>query len=186
MLVKKESLPNLLTVSRIALIPVLLLFVYLPYDPTAWLAVMMYVWICFTDFLDGYLARKYNVVSSIGTFLDPIADKILIAVLLVVFVDIGYLDDFWVIPVMVILVREFVISGLREFLATKEVKVPVTLIAKWKTTIQMVALGGLLLTPVHLWFLYLGQAGILAAAAITAYTGFIYVQAAWKDLKDEK
>lgn len=178
--IQKEQIPNYLTISRVAFIPVLIGLMYIPLHITSWLALILYIFICATDYLDGYLARKWKVVSPIGTFLDPIADKILVAILLIVFVDLGRLPGFWILPVLIILMREFLIAGLREFLGSKDVKVPVMFIAKWKTTIQMVAMGFLIIGHISHNFLFIGWAGILVAAAITAYTGYVYMKAGWQ------
>lgn len=184
--ITKERIPNLLTLGRIAFIPVLVILLYIPLHLTSWIALVLYALMCITDYLDGYLARKWQVSSPIGTFLDPIADKILIAVLLIVFVDLGRLPGFWILPVMIILMREFLIAGLREYLGAKDVKVPVIFIAKWKTTIQMLALGFLMVGHISRDLLFLGWTGILIAAGITAYTGYIYVSSAWKHLSEPK
>jgi cardiolipin synthase len=180
--ITKKEIPNLLTFSRIAGIPILLALLYVPFEITSWIALFLYIVFCVTDFLDGYLARKWQVSSPIGTFLDPIADKILVAVLLIVFVDLGRLPGFWILPVAIILVRELLIAGLREYLGAKDIKVPVIYISKWKTAIQMIALGFLIVGHISTSFLFIGWAGILIAAGITAYTGYIYIRAAWGHL----
>lgn len=184
--ISKEQLPNYLTISRVALIPFLVGLMYIPLQFTSWLALVLYIAICLTDYLDGYLARKWKVTSPIGTFLDPIADKILVAILLIVFVDLGRLPGFWILPVVIILMREFLIAGLREFLGTRDVKVPVIYIAKWKTTIQMFAMGFLIVGHTNDTLHYIGLAGILIAAAITAYTGYVYMKAAWSHINPEE
>ncbi len=180
--ISKEEIPNYLTISRVALIPILIGLMYIPFYFTSWIALVLYAAICITDYLDGYLARKWKVVSPMGTFLDPIADKILIAILLIVFVDLGRLPGVWILPVLIILMREFLIAGLREFLGSKDVKVPVMFIAKWKTTVQMVAMGFLIIGHISNSFLFIGWAGILIAAAITAYTGYVYMKAGWQHI----
>ena len=164
------TVPNVLTMARIALLPVIIILMYAGFG---WAALLIYSICAVTDFLDGFLARKLNAVTPFGTFLDPIADKVFVALLLIVMVDTGQLDGIFILPVLVILVREFLISGLREFLGPKDVQVPVTMIAKWKTTIQMLAIG----------FLIVGWALITAAAGITAYTGYIYLKASWIHLQ---
>ncbi len=178
----RETIPNYLTISRVALIPVLVGFLYFPFHFTSWVALILYAAICITDYLDGYLARKWQVSSPIGTFLDPIADKILVAVLLIVLVDLGRLPGIWILPVAIIFVREFLIAGLREHMGAKNINVPVIFIAKWKTAIQMIAMGFLIIGHLNDMFLYIGWAGILIAAAITAYTGYIYMKSAWEHL----
>lgn len=148
-----------------------------------WSALVLYSLCAITDFLDGYLARKLNAVSAFGTFLDPIADKVFVALLLVVMVDTGQLAGVFILPALAILTREFLISGLREFLGPKDIQVPVTKIAKWKTAVQMIALGFLIVGPTHIAFLSIGLILITAAAGITAYTGYLYLKAAWDHLQ---
>jgi cardiolipin synthase (CMP-forming) len=174
------TIPNILTLSRIALLPFLICFIY---AGQPWAAFILYCICAVTDFLDGYLARKMNAVTAFGTFLDPISDKIFVALLLVVLVDVGALSGLWVIPVLIILSREFLVSGLREFLGPKDVKIPVTTLAKMKTTVQMLALGFLIIAPVHILFLIGGLILICIAAFITAYTGLLYLKASWVYLK---
>lgn len=174
------TIPNLLTLSRIVLLPVL---IWLIYAGHSWLAFGLYTLCAATDFLDGYLARKMNSVTAFGTFLDPISDKVFVALLLLVLVDTGPLSGLWVIAVMVILTREFLVSGLREFLGPKDVKVPVTKLAKWKTTIQMLSLGFLIIAPALPPALLAGQLLCVLAAAITAQTGALYLKAGWPHLK---
>lgn len=168
------NLPNILTLSRLALLPVLIALLYVG---AVWAALILYIFAAITDFLDGYLARKMNAVSAFGTFLDPISDKIFVALLLIALVDTGSLSGIWVIPVLIIMTREFAISGLREFLGPKDVQVPVTKLAKWKTTIQMVSLGFLIIAPAIPFALEIGRILILIAAAITAHTGWLYFKA---------
>lgn len=174
------TIPNILTLSRIALLPVLIALIYME---QSWAALILYIFCAISDFLDGYLARKLNSVSAFGTFLDPISDKIFVALLLVALVDTGALSGLWVIPVLLILSREFLVSGLREFLGPKDVKVPVTKLAKWKTTTQMLSLGFLIIAPALPAALLIGQILILLAALITAQTGALYLKAGWIHLK---
>lgn len=174
------TIPNILTLSRIALLPLL---IWLIYAGHSWAALILYIFCALSDFLDGYLARKMNSVTAFGTFLDPISDKVFIALLLVALVDVGYLSGLWVIPVLIILTREFLVSGLREFLGPKDVKIPVTQLAKWKTTIQMLSLGFLIIAPALPFALITGQILILIAALITAQTGALYLKASWQYLK---
>lgn len=167
-----KNLPNLLTLGRIFLLPVIigLLFV----DQII-IALGLYIIASFTDFFDGYLARKLNLVSDFGTFLDPIADKIFIAALLIAFVAFDRLEGLWIIPPIIILIREFMVSGLREYLGPKNVKLPVSTLSKWKTTLQMIALGFLFFNDGVL--LQIGQWGLAIAALITVITGWSYLKA---------
>lgn len=176
-----KQIPNILTLSRMALLPVLIWLLYTPYIWALYAALGLYVISALTDFLDGYLARKLKVISPFGTFLDPIADKVFVAVILITLVDIGRLEVFWTIPVIIIFTREFLVSGIREFLGPKNVKLPVTNLAKWKTTFQMIALGVLIYGGP---FLLAGQILLSVAAFLTVITGWQYLSAGLKHLND--
>ena len=145
------SLPNLLTLSRIATLPLLGFLLWWPdWDFGYALAFVLYCLMGFTDYFDGYLARTSGAVSKLGIFLDPIADKIMVAVVIVVLTAQGllrgpYVGDMHVIAGLIILVREIAVSGLREFLGGLQISVPVSKLAKWKTTFQLVSLGALIL-----------------------------------------
>ncbi|MCD8497766.1 MAG: CDP-diacylglycerol--glycerol-3-phosphate 3-phosphatidyltransferase [Alphaproteobacteria bacterium] len=175
-----QNIPNALTVLRILLIvPMTALFFF---ETTAggwviWLNFGLYVIAAITDFLDGWLARKYKITSPFGTFLDPISDKILVGCLLVLLVAFGRLEGLWLIAVLAIMTREFLISGLREYLGPHNVKMPVTKLAKWKTATQMLALGLLIIGPVLPYTLLAGQILLCVAALITAITGWGYLKA---------
>jgi cardiolipin synthase len=182
-----RNLPNILTASRILLLPVLVALFFMPGEWTAWTALGIYIICCLTDFLDGYVARSMQTTSKLGTFLDPISDKIFIATLLIVLVGFDRLPDLWMIPTIVIMARELLISGLREFLGPQNIQVPVSKLAKWKTTVQMVALGFLIigdygdrLIPNTL---FIGQCGIAVAAVITIITGWNYLKAGFQHIK---
>ena len=175
------SLPNLLTLGRIALIPLIIILLYIPASWAAWTALFFYVIACATDYVDGYLARRMNEVSDIGKFLDPIADKIMVGSLLIALAAMDRLAGIWVIAAIVILVREFLVSGLREYLGPKNVKLPVSNMAKWKTTLQMIALGFLIMGPfgnsVLPHTLLIWQIGLTIAAILTVVTGWGYLKA---------
>lgn len=175
------NLPNTLTLLRMALLPFIILCLYLD---AAWVGLALYTVAALTDFLDGWLARKMDAITPFGTFLDPISDKVFVCLLLIVMVDTGQLAGLFILPVLVILTREFLISGLREFLGPKDVQVPVTPLAKYKTAAQMLALGFLIIGGVHWAFLILGLILITLAAGITAYTGYLYLAASWDHLID--
>lgn len=184
------SLPNLLTLSRIAVIvPVTALF-YVPEAWAAWTALGLYTYACITDYVDGWLARAWEQESDIGRFLDPIADKLLVCAVLVMVVATDRLTGLSVLPAVVILLREMLVSGLREYLATLNVGVPVTRLAKWKTTLQMVALGFLIVGdfgPPTWPVLMIGVVGLWAAAALTFVTGLDYSVVGFRHmLRDEK
>ncbi len=167
---------NILTVARLALLPLIVLLIYAGASWALWGALVLYAVGALTDFADGWVARKYNQISEFGTFLDPICDKIYVSILLIVLVDIGVADGLNILPVIVILTREFLVSGLREYLGPKGVKVPVTKLAKWKTASQMFCLGFLILAPLSWLYFILGSLLLWAAAALTAITGWGYLQ----------
>jgi CDP-diacylglycerol--glycerol-3-phosphate 3-phosphatidyltransferase len=175
-----KHLPNILTLLRIALIlPMTALF----FLENTWgltavsINMGLYIIAALTDFLDGWLARKLNVISPLGTFLDPISDKILVGCLLVLLVGFGRLEGLWMLPVLVIMTREFLVSGLREYLGPHNVQMPVTKLAKWKTAVQMLALGFLVAGPAAPSVLMAGQGLLCLAALITAVTGWGYLKA---------
>lgn len=175
------NLPNLLTFLRILLVPVLVvtLMISVPWSHMAAAAVFGLASI--TDWLDGYLARKMGSVSDVGKFLDPIADKLLVAAVLILLVAGRHLDGWNLVPVLVILGREFIVSGLREYLGQKSVSLPVTKLAKWKTASQMIAQGALILAPGLPAAWMINEAGVVLiwiAAALTAITGWTYLRGA--------
>jgi cardiolipin synthase len=181
-----HNLPNILTFFRIAILPVIIGLFFIPEAWAAWTALGFYTIASITDFLDGYLARKMKTESALGQFLDPIADKIFIASLLLVIVGFDRLDGIWMIPAILIFMREFLVSGLREFLAPQNIQLPVSKLAKWKTTFQMIALGflvvgdyGDVLIPNTLMY---GQWGITIAAILTLITGWSYLKAGLKHI----
>jgi cardiolipin synthase (CMP-forming) len=146
------SLPNLLTLSRILAVPILVFLLWRPSPVDYAVTFVLYCIVGLTDYLDGYLARAQGLTSRLGQFLDPIADKIMVAAVLVMLMASRKADglppiieDWSVIPGLIILLREITVSGLREFLAELKVLVPVSALAKWKTTLQLLALGALIL-----------------------------------------
>lgn len=174
------TVPNILTLSRIFSIPVLVGLFYVEAPWAAWTALGLYTLAAFTDYLDGYLARRWDQISAFGRFLDPVSDKIFVATILVLLVGFGRLPGVWMIPALIIMVREFTISGLREFLGGAHVSVPVTRLAKWKTGLQMVALGFLVIGPYAEPFfpgtLSVGRWGLGVAAVLTVITGWEYLK----------
>lgn len=172
---KVYSLPNILTISRIVVIPVIFLSIYI--HTTLWsvLAAVLFIVAAVTDYLDGYLARSRNEVSAFGRLLDPIADKLLVVSALLIIVANKMVLPISYIPVIVILCREVLVSGLREFLSEVRVGMPVTRLAKWKTGFQMVALGLLLLGVVP-FFRVTGEILLWVAGVLTFITGYQYFQ----------
>ncbi|MGB8276239.1 MAG: CDP-diacylglycerol--glycerol-3-phosphate 3-phosphatidyltransferase [Alphaproteobacteria bacterium] len=177
------SLPNLLTLSRIIAIPLLAALFFIPGDGAKWAAMLLFAAAGLTDFLDGYFARSRRQISRLGRFLDPVADKLLVAAVLFLLVAFGRIAGWTVLPALVILCREILVSGLREFLAGLRVRVPVSRLAKWKTAIQMVAIGFLIVgdaSPEGIPALAIGAVGLWVAAALTLITGYDYLRAGLK------
>lgn len=180
------SLPNILTGSRILTIPVIVATFYIDGDSARWVACVLFVAAAITDFFDGYVARRRNIVSSLGRFLDPIADKLLVAAVLLMLAAFDRVTRLSVLPALVILLREILVSGLREFLAEIKVGMPVSRLAKWKTGIQMTALPVLLVgdaAPRWIPAQPLGEICLWAAAALTLVTGWDYLRAGLKHMK---
>ncbi len=172
------TLPNILTLSRILAIPAVVALFYIPGPVSQWVACALFVAAAVTDWFDGWLARRWNQVSSLGRFLDPIADKLLVAAVLLMLVGFEGLSTWSYLPAVVILCREILVSGLREFLAEIQVSVPVTKLAKWKTTFQLVALTLLILGDSAPWGFPAALAGEVAlwiAALMTVVTGWDYM-----------
>jgi cardiolipin synthase len=180
------SLPNILTYGRIAAIPVVVACIYaqsiLDYPLwLRWVAVAIFIAAGVTDYLDGYYARIWNQQSAFGRMLDPIADKLLVASCLLMLAADGIIHGWSLWAAIVILCREILVSGLREYLAALRVSVPVTKLAKWKTTVQLVAIGFLLAGPagdeVVPVVSMIGLALLWASAILTMYTGYDYFRA---------
>lgn len=174
------SLPNLLTLSRIVAIPALVGSFYLDPPLSNWVGLAIFALAGITDYLDGHLARVRNEESFLGRFLDPIADKLLVAATLMMLVFVGRIDDWSILPAIVILCREILVSGLREFLAEIRVSVPVSQLAKWKTFVQILAIGFLIVGDAG-WHMIpvaeIGTLGLWLAALLTLYTGYDYLRA---------
>jgi cardiolipin synthase (CMP-forming) len=181
--IRAASLPNLLTYLRIVAVPaVALCLILIPGDAGRWWALAIYVAACITDWLDGFLARVWRQQSLLGRMLDPIADKLLVGTTLLVLTHDQTISRPHLAAAIIILCREILVSGLREFLAELNVKVHVTQLAKWKTTLQMVALGILLAGPAGDKLVpgvtTSGLALLWVAALLTLWTGFDYLKAA--------
>ncbi len=175
-----KNIANMLTMARILLLPVIILLLFVHADWASWSVLVLYILGALTDWLDGWVARKYNQISAFGTFLDPISDKIFVVTILLMLIATDRIEDLMVLPVIIILVREFVVAGIREFLGPKGIKLPVTNLAKWKTAAQMIATGMLILEPVSLTIAFSGDFMLWVAALLTAVTGWGYVKAAWQ------
>ena len=167
-------LPNYLTYARIAAIPVIMAFLLADNTVLRWLALLLYIAAAATDYFDGYLARKYGTVSPIGRMLDPIADKLLVGALLLVFCFEGSFGGWDLVPATIILLREIFVSGLREFMGTEKIVVPVSKLAKYKTATQLVALGVVIAEPLIFGMRELSDILLWLAAILTAITGWQY------------
>lgn len=172
------NLPNILTISRIAVIPLIFISIYVPTFAWSMFAAVLFAVASITDYFDGYLARARNETSAFGRLLDPIADKLLVATALVVILAKSemYNWSLTVIPAFVILCREILVSGLREFLREVNVGLPVTKLAKWKTAFQMTALAMMLFRDLWIGWSYLGEFLLWVAAILTFITGYQYYQ----------
>ena len=194
------TLPNILTLSRIFAVPLLLWLLWWPHWEFGYgVAFGLYCLMGITDYFDGFLARASGAVSKLGVFLDPIADKIMVAAVILILVHNRDIGGLHVIAALVILLREIAVSGLREFLAGLKVSIPVSRLAKWKTALQLLSLGALILAgalphwlppswlvaamaPVHVSDNgslphYVGILSLWGAAALTVLTGWDYLRA---------
>jgi cardiolipin synthase (CMP-forming) len=194
------TLPNLLTLSRIVTVPVLVALLWWPQWTAGYgIAFAVYCLMGLTDYFDGYVARAQGAVSKLGIFLDPIADKIMVAAVILVLAAQGvlrgpYVGDMHVIAGLIILIREIAVSGLREFLGSYKVSMPVSKLAKWKTAFQMISLGALILGhALPGWTVTVsgfeanlphtvGLITLWGAAALTVITGWDYLRVGLKHM----
>ena len=180
------SLPNLLTLFRIVAIPGIVALFCMETRLGSWLACGLFTIAALTDFFDGYVARAYRQQSNFGRFLDPVADKLLVAAVLLTMTGFGQVRGLTILPALVILCREILVSGLREFLAEIRIGVPVTALAKWKTLLQMVAIGFLIVGdsgPSFLPVRAIGEVGLWIAAVLTLVTGYDYLRAGMRHIQ---
>ena len=201
---EKKELPNLLTLFRIILIPVIIISFYIPWGFTNIVVASLFLLASITDYFDGYFARLYKVQSNFGRCFDPIADKLLVSVSLLMLTN--FSDSIYIlIPSIIIICREILVSGLREFLATLNVGVPVTRLAKWKTAFQMTAITALLLASkdsnytyqtimdffevepflrifFYGWVETLGKIFLNISAVLTVITGYAYFKVGIKNM----
>ena len=193
------SLPNILTYGRIAAVPLVLACFFVQFylegkfhgaDMARWAALGIFIAAGVTDFFDGYLARAWDQQSSLGRMLDPIADKLLVAACLLLLAADGTIAGWSLWAAIVILCREILVSGLREYLAELKVSVPVTRLAKWKTAAQLVAIGFLLAGPagdkVLPYTTLIGLTLLWLSALLTLYTGYDYFRAGIGHLIEDK
>jgi cardiolipin synthase len=187
---RRWTLPNILTYGRVVAVPVVVVLLFWPdLAWMRWTALCIFILAGITDFFDGYLARAWSQQSSLGRMLDPIADKLLVAAVLLMLVADHTITSFSIWAAIVILCREILVSGLREYLAELKVSVPVSKVAKWKTTLQLVALGFLIAgRAADLIVPGVTEAGLIllwVAAILTLYTGWDYMKAGIKHVVDE-
>ena len=183
-----NALPNWMTIMRIAITPLIAVLIWIDEPSYGYqLALGLYTIASVTDYIDGYMARRLKVVSPLGEMLDPIADKLLVAAVLLALASVTTSGWAFLVPALIILIRELMISGLREFLAKQNVSAPVTRLAKWKTTAQILALGFLMGAPGFPGFPFAHEIGITLlwlAAILTVQTGSGYLINAVKHVTD--
>jgi cardiolipin synthase len=179
------NIANILTLSRIAAIPLIAALLFLEQPIFRWSALILFAVACITDFFDGYIARRMDQVSALGRFLDPIADKLVVGAILMAMVATQQINGWSVLPALIIMCREIMVSGLREYLAELKVGLPVSMLAKWKTTMQMVALGFLIVGnagPDWLPVTEIGDGLLWLAAVLTVVTGYDYLRLGLKHM----
>ena len=186
---RQWQLPNLLTYGRMVAVPFVAACLFAPDEfAMRWLALAVFVIAGITDFFDGYLARVWQQQSSLGRMLDPIADKLLVAASLLMLVADRSITGTSIWAAIVILCREILVSGLREFLAELRVSVPVSTVAKWKTTLQLVAIGFLIAGPAGETLIPgtvdIGLVLLWVAAVLTLYTGWDYMKAGFRPIAE--
>lgn len=178
---KIKKIPNILTTIRIGCVPIILLC-FLVFD-----SLLLKIVTCFifciascSDFLDGYIARKFNAETAFGKCFDPVADKLIVTSVLIMLI---YDERAWVLPCLIIILRDIVISGIREFLAKDSIKMNVSFIAKLKTTLQMIAIIILLLSDVNNFLYFFGNLMLFVSALLTLYTMYDYIRKSYDKIK---
>jgi CDP-diacylglycerol--glycerol-3-phosphate 3-phosphatidyltransferase len=184
------NLPNVLTYARLLAVPAVVALLFWPRDDwMRWAALAIFIAAGVTDYFDGYFARAYAQQSALGRMLDPIADKLLVAACLLMLVNSRTIQGIHLWAAIVILCREILVSGLREYLAGLKVSVPVSRVAKWKTALQLVAVGVLIAGPtgekVLPGTIAIGRVLLWIAALLTLYTGWDYLKAGIRHVVDE-
>ena len=179
----KLNISNLLTLARIIVIPVIVLCIYMNNPFCGWVAFILFCIASITDYFDGYIARIRNEVTNFGTFLDPIADKLLVSAVILILTSKEAIADWETIPALIILLREIAVSGLREYLAKIKVSVPVSRISKIKTSLQLIALAFLILSESGITIIpiiFIGKTALWIAGILTLYTGYDYLKSGLK------
>jgi len=186
------SLPNLLTVSRILAIPLIVGMFWFDGNIARWATMGLFVAAGVTDYLDGMVARSMGKISNLGRFMDPVADKLLVSSVLMMLVWTDRIGGLMILPALVILCREIMVSGLREFLAGIKIGVPVSKLAKWKTGFQMFALGFLIVGTAGPAFFHplvttiaIGETLLWIAAVLTIITGYDYLRAGLRHMAED-
>ena len=177
------NISNILTLLRIAVIPIIVICIYMKEPYFGWIAFFLFCLASITDYFDGYIARLRNEITNFGIFLDPIADKLLVAAVILILTSKGVIKDWDTVPALIILLREITVSGLREYLAGIKVSIPVSRIAKLKTFLQLSALAILILSESTVdltLILYLGKIFLWLAGILTLYTAYDYVKGSIK------
>ncbi|MGN7618799.1 MAG: CDP-diacylglycerol--glycerol-3-phosphate 3-phosphatidyltransferase [Ehrlichia sp.] len=176
----RRTLPNFLTVFRVFAIPIIVFSLYVEDSNSNYITFAIFVFACITDFFDGYLARIWQAQSKFGRLFDPIADKLIVAATMIMLVYIDKIAGFTIIPVVIIICREILISGLREFLISINVELPVIKLGKIKTFIQMAAIAMLMLNDSLI--LSIGEMILYLAAGLTMYSAYLYICVALKNI----
>lgn len=177
----KKNLPNILTISRVFAIPAMVLSFYIQNGYADLITISIFMFACITDFFDGYLARTWQVQSKFGKLFDPIADKLIVVSTIIMLIYMNKVNDFTIVPSIIIICREILVPGLREFLITTNVSLPVSKIGKIKTFLQMVAVVTLIVDNYEITR-YIGTISLWFAAAITIWSCYNYVLAGMKQI----
>jgi len=176
------NVPNMLSLYRIAVLPILTVFFFIGGEWATWVNIFFFFWACVSDYLDGVIARYTNQSSIFGKFIDHTSDKIMIGGVLFLLVAFGLIHGIWIACALIIFTREILISGLREFLGQYKVDVPISWMGKWKTAVQMFASGFLMAGPVYgpefiPGAYYIGEFAFLIATIMTVLSGWAYMKA---------
>lgn len=172
-----SDIPNFLTMFRILSIPIIIICLLPQNIFLNWIALIFYFFACISDFFDGFIARKYSFESKFGKLFDPIADKVLVISVIFILVVIKKIDGFYIFPALIIIIREIMVSGLREFISKTKPHINVTYLSKFKTTVQMFSLGFLIIGEDFKFLKFtheIGEIGLLLSSILTIYTGYIY------------
>lgn len=182
-----SNIPNILTLFRVSCIPLIIICLIFQNFFLNWIALSLYILACLSDFFDGYIARKFSIESIFGKFLDPIADKILVISIIFILVAISKIEGLLIFPSLVIIVREVLVSGLREFFAENKPEIDVNKLSKLKTCLQMISLGFLIIGDDFKYIeniFFLGEIGLWLSSFLTIYTGYLYFKNSVKSFRE--